>query len=132
MDYSRYYDELREKLHGDFNGESSEIVLGLKGGDHRRVCAGVLAIYRRYQQMKSEMGRLQEETKQLQKELEHCSEALKAEQGKIAPPAQREDLDTAELYRQYKRLRSFKAVGRLYKCEGKTVKNRLRKAGYIE
>lgn len=131
MDYSREYSDFREKTYSDFNAESIEIVLGLQRGDHRRVCAGVLAIYRRYQQLKTEMGRLQEENKQLKKELERCAEALAAKQGKIAPPAQRGDLDAAELYRQYKRLGSFRKVGRLFNCEGKTVKERLQKGGYI-
>ena len=131
MDYSREYSDFREKTHSDFNAESIEIVLGLQRGDHRRVCAGGMAIYHRYQQMKSEMGRLQEENKQLKKELERCSEDLEATQGRIAPPAQRGDLDTAELYRQYKLLGSFRAVGQLFNCEGKTVKDRLQKGGYI-
>ena len=131
MNYSREYNEIREKMHSDFNAESVEIVLGLQSGDYRRVCAGVLAIHHRYQQVKSEMGRFQEENEQLKKELERCAEALAAKQGKIAPPAQRSDLETEELFRQYIRSGSFRAVGRLFNCEGKTVKDRLQKGGYI-
>lgn len=131
MDYSREYSDFREKMHSDFNAESIEIVLGFQRGDHRRVCAGVLAIYRRYQRLKSEKERLEEKCQQLEKQLEHCSKGLEAKQGKIAPPAQRSDLETEELFRQYIRSGSFRVVGRLFNCEGKTVKERLQKGGYI-
>ena len=131
MDYSREYSDFREKTHSDFNAESIEIVLGLQRGDHRRVCAGVLAIYHRYQQLKFEKEQLEEKCKQLEKQLERCSEDLKAQRNRITPPAQRSDLETEELFRHYQESGSFRAVGQLFNCEGKTVKDRLQKGGYI-
>ena len=46
------------------------------------------------------------------------------------PAAYRADLDTQRMIQLYEKYKSFRKVGELIGCEGKTVKRRLQSAGY--
>lgn len=46
------------------------------------------------------------------------------------PAAYRADLDVQRMLQLYEQYKSFRKVGKLMGCEGKTVKRRLRSAGY--
>lgn len=46
------------------------------------------------------------------------------------PAAYRADLDTQRMIQLYEQYKSFRKVGELMGCEGKTVKRRLQSAGY--
>lgn len=45
---------------------------------------------------------------------------------KISPPARREDLDMEKMKQLYQEHHSYRKVGELLGCDGKTIKNRLK------
>ena len=51
--------------------------------------------------------------------------------GYVKSPAQRDDLDMKSMEQLYQEYKSFRKVGELMGCDGKTVQNRLRRAGKI-
>lgn len=72
---------------------------------------------------KERLSEQEERIADLEKEVRHMLIAK-------VPAALRRDLDVTEMYALYQTEKSFRKVGNIMGCDGKTVKNRLRDAGY--
>ncbi len=77
----------------------------------------------RLSEQEERLSEQEERIADLEKEVRHMLIAK-------VPAALRRDLDVTEMYALYQTEKSFRKVGNIMGCDGKTVKNRLRDAGY--
>lgn len=146
MNFDQMCEDIRAKMSMYFNDESRDIVLGLQKNNYEMIKRGLFSICERYTQMKnqlaplsaenerlrSEVEWLREKGRQLEAELEQTREKLRQAETNKKSPAEREDLSNAALFHVYQKTGSFRKTGKLFNCNGKTVKARLMKAGYIK
>lgn len=125
--FQKCISDINSVMAKEFNLSPGNITAGILGHSPMHILAGLNEIVVLYKRLETNTQQLKIENSQLRKKVEELERKLTKQ---AMHPSYKFSLKDSDILEEYKKAKSFYAVGKVLGCNPKTIKNRLIKMGY--